>query len=256
MHGRRRLELRRRDGLTAMLTRGGRPAISVVVPLLDERPRIPALMATLEPFVGLHELVLVDGGSTDGTWETLVERGVGTVLRAPRGRGRQLNAGAEAASGHVLLFLHADTGIAPEGPEHALRAIDRGADAGCFSLRIQSRHRRLAVAGALISLRSRLLPSATGDQAIFLRADVFRALGGFDPRWPVCEDLELVRRFVIERGPERFVCLAEHVETSGRRWERRGVTRTMVEMWLLRAAFHLGVSPEALRGRYPNVRDS
>lgn len=237
-----------------MLQRGDRPAISVIVPVFRERALVPELMATLEPFERLHELIIVDGGSDDGTFEALEARGAATLLRAPLGRASQMNAGARRARGHLLLFLHADTSLPHEAPELALRELDRGADGGCFEVRIKSPHRRLAVAGALQSLRSRVLRSATGDQALFFRAEIFSQLGGFDESHPICEDLDLVRRFVSLRGRERFVCVPEKVETSGRRWERGGINRTIALMWGLRLAYHAGVAPVQLARFYGERR--
>lgn len=237
-----------------MLKRGDRPALSLIVPVYRERQLIPSLLATLEPFAGLHELILVDGGSDDGTFEALSERKVGSVIRAEKGRARQMNAGANQARGAVFLFLHADTSIAPEGPERALLEIDRGADGGCFEVRIKSHHTRLKLAAALQSMRSRLLPSGTGDQALFVRAEVFRELGGFDENHPICEDLDFVRRFVGARGAQRFVCVPEKVETSARRWERGGINRTIALMWGLRLAYHAGVPPSKLAQFYGERR--
>jgi rSAM/selenodomain-associated transferase 2 len=237
-----------------MLTRNDRPAISIVVPVLDERAMIPQLIATLEPFVGLHELVIVDGESTDGTYDALSARFHGTLLRCERGRAKQMNAGAQAASGHVLLFLHADTSIDHECPELALREIDRGADGGCFAVNIASRHRRLQLAGKLQTARSKLVTSATGDQTIFVRREVFFSLGGFDESLPICEDLDFVDRFTRARGTDRFVCIDHPVTTSGRRWEKNGITRTIALMWSLRLAWHLGAEPRFLSRFYRHVR--
>jgi rSAM/selenodomain-associated transferase 2 len=237
-----------------MLERGGRPAISIIVPVLNERALVPSLLATLEPFLGLHEIIISDGGSDDGTREALRERPVAKIVEAPRGRASQMNAAARVAKGSALLFLHADTSIQQEGPELALLELDRGADAGCFEVSIKSRHTRLRFAGKLQSLRSRLLPSATGDQGMFFRADVFHALGGYDESLPICEDLDLVRRFIALRGARRFACVPHPVETSGRRWEKSGINRTIALMWGLRLAYHAGVPPSRLARFYGQVR--
>lgn len=239
-----------------MMMKNGRPAISLIVPVHRERAMVPQLMATLEPFVGLHEIVIVDGGSDDGTYESIVSRTSASmrVLRASCGRACQMNAGARAASGRVLLFLHADTSIEHEGPEHALAAIDRGADAGCFEVRIESTHRRLSAAGWLQSMRSHLITSATGDQCMFVRADVFEELGGFSEDHPICEDIDFVQRFVEAKGTGRFVCLQPPVRTSGRRWEQSGINRTIALMWGIRVAYHLGMPPKELARFYRAVR--
>jgi rSAM/selenodomain-associated transferase 2 len=237
-----------------MLSRNGRPAVSVIVPVFRERAMIPDLLATIEPFIQLHEIVFVDGGSDDGTYEDLLSRGVGRVVRCERGRARQMNHGARISAGHVLLFLHADTSIDPEAPELALREIDRGADGGCFAVRIRSTHRRLELAGALQTARSKVLRSATGDQAIFMRREVFDALGGFDERMSLAEDLNLVKRFLSTRGRRKFICVDHAVTTSGRRWEKSGINRTILMMWGLRIAYHMGADLERVARFYRAVR--
>ena len=237
-----------------MLRRGGQPAVSLIVPVYRERAAVPDLMATLEPFIGLHEIVIVDGHSDDGTYETLCDRGVGRVIQSSRGRAPQMNAGARHATGHVLLFLHADTELPQEGPELALRSIDRGADAGCFSIRIKSEHARLRLAGVLQTARSRALTSATGDQAVFVRSDVFDDIGGFDEGREICEDLDFIERFIAARGKARFVCLRERVQTSGRRWEKGGINKTIALMWSIRLSYHLGLPTDGLAKLYRTVR--
>jgi rSAM/selenodomain-associated transferase 2 len=237
-----------------MLLRGGLPAISIIVPVFRERALVSELLATLEPFVGLHELIIVDGGSNDGTFEALDGAGIARTLLCTRGRPQQMNAGARASTGRVLLFLHADTEIDPEAPELALKEIDRGADAGCFMVRSRSRHLRLRIGAKLQSLRSRALASATGDQAIFMRRSVFLDLGGFSEHMPICEDLDLVDRLGRRCGTERFVCVPRSVSTSGRRWEAEGINRTIALMWALRAAYHLGAHPATLARYYEPER--
>jgi rSAM/selenodomain-associated transferase 2 len=237
-----------------VLLRGDRPAVSIVIPVYREVRLVHEMLATIEPFMGLHEIIIADGGSDDGTYEALKERATATLIRAPRGRPKQMNAGAETARGHVLLFLHADTTLDPEGPELALREIDRGADAGCFLVRTKSTHARLKIGAALQSMRSRLLTSATGDQAIFIRRTVFEELGGFREDLPICEDIDLVQRLTAYKGRQRFACVGHHVVTSGRRWEAQGINRTIALMWALRAAYHLGAHPARLVKYYGIVR--
>ncbi|MBI4819561.1 MAG: TIGR04283 family arsenosugar biosynthesis glycosyltransferase [Deltaproteobacteria bacterium] len=228
--------------------------MSLVIPLYREIAGLSKLLSTLEPFVGLHELIFVDGFSDDGTYESLVGAGIGAVLRAPACRPVQMNVGAKSASGHLLLFLHADTELEPEHPELALLAIDRGADAGAFALRIESRDPRLRAASWLISARTRLMRSATGDQALFVRREVFESLGGFREDHPLCEDLDFVGRLIDRRGLGRFAFVPKEVKTSARRWEKSGVSRTIALMWGLRTAFHLGVPPDRLARFYETVR--
>ncbi|HEX6835885.1 MAG TPA: TIGR04283 family arsenosugar biosynthesis glycosyltransferase, partial [Polyangia bacterium] len=193
--------------------------------------------------------VVVDGGSRDGTRAALDELGV-TVVDSPRGRARQMNAGARASAAPILVFLHADTRL-PDGALDAVtRAVDGGAAGGCFRVRIDSRDPRLALAARIINLRSRLLASATGDQAIFVRRDLFERLGGYR-ELALCEDLDLVRRL---RRHGRFLLADGEVSTSARRWHGHGVMRTIALMWTLRLGYHLGVSPELLARWYRDAR--
>jgi rSAM/selenodomain-associated transferase 2 len=223
--------------------------VAVVVPVLDEARLLGSLVPALDQLAGQAEVVVVDGGSRDGTREALAQ-GRFRLIDAPRGRAVQMNAGARATSAPVLLFLHADTRLPPAGLAAITGAIDGGAVAGCFQLRIDSRDPRLRLASSIINLRSRLLPSASGDQGLFVRRDVFDAIGGYRPL-ALCEDLDLVAR-LAPRG--RFACLNQTIETSARRWQRNGVNRTIALMWALRLGYHLGVDPATLQRLYGEAR--
>lgn len=236
--------------------------LSIVVPMLNEAAALPALLGHL---AGWHargcEIVLVDGGSRDDS--VAIARAAGfRVVAAGRGRARQMNAGARACAGPILLFLHADTRLpaaadalvraalacAPQRPVGAsrVRAAQAGPVWGRFDVRIDGRPRMLRVVAALMNLRSRLSGIATGDQAIFVRRDAFEALGGF-PDQPLMEDIELSRRLLRVSRP---ACLRARVRTSGRRWEQRGVWRTIFLMWRLRWAYWRGVPAERLAEAY------
>jgi rSAM/selenodomain-associated transferase 2 len=211
--------------------------LSVVVPALNEAAGIRAALEALAPLRARgHEVIVVDGGSTDGTREIaagLCDR----VLGAPRGRALQMNAGARAASGEWLVFLHADTRLPAEFviPESSLW--------GRFDVRIEGRHPLLRVVAWSMNLRSRLTGIATGDQAMFVRREAFP---GF-PEVALMEDVAL-SRLLKRRG--RPTCLREKAATSGRRWESRGVLRTIVLMWSLRLLYFLGASPAYLARWY------
>ncbi|MEO6954022.1 MAG: TIGR04283 family arsenosugar biosynthesis glycosyltransferase [Polyangia bacterium] len=220
-------------------------SVALVVPVWNERDLLDSLCATIDRAKETCEVLVVDGGSTDGTCEALRERGI-RVLEAPRGRANQMNAGAAATTASTLLFLHADTRL-PDGASAAVAdAIEAGATAGCFKLHIESPDPRLRAAAAIINLRSRYLRSATGDQALFVRRDVFEQIGGYR-EVPLCEDLDLVRRL---RGLGPFTQVDAVVCTSARRWERGGVARTIGLMWTLRLAWHLGIAPSFLQHFY------
>jgi rSAM/selenodomain-associated transferase 2 len=216
--------------------------ISVVIPCLNEAPRIAAALEALAPLRARgHEVVVVDGGSTDGT-HALARGRCDAVLSAPRGRAAQMNAGAAVASGDVLLFLHADTAL-PATAEREI--VDNLQDRlwGRFDVEIDGRHPLLKVVACAMNLRSRLTGIATGDQAIFVRREAFP---GF-PAIALMEDVAFSAA-MKRRGPP--VCLRARVRTSGRRWEARGVLRTVLLMWRLRLAFALGAPPERLRRIY------
>ncbi|HYJ78257.1 MAG TPA: TIGR04283 family arsenosugar biosynthesis glycosyltransferase, partial [Longimicrobiaceae bacterium] len=172
---------------------------------------------------------------------------VDRVLESEPGRARQQNAGAAAASGAVLLFLHADTRLPERADALVLGGMERsGRGWGRFDVRLAGRHPALRVVERLIGVRSRLTGIATGDQAVFVRRDWFERAGGF-PDLPLMEDVALSR--ALKRlGPP--LCLRETVTTSGRRWEERGVLRTVLLMWRLRWAYWRGADPAALAERY------
>lgn len=223
------------------------PRLSIVVPALDEAAGIAATLDALAPLRARGaEVLVVDGGSTDATVALAVPR-CDRVIAGPRGRARQMNAGAAVARAPVLLFLHADTRL-PEGADDALlAALAGGPHWGRFDVRIEGRPPLLRVVAALMNLRSRLTGIVTGDQALFVRRDRFEALGGF-PDQPLMEDIELSRR--LRRAAGRPACLRLRVTTSGRRWEQRGVWRTIVLMWWLRWRYWRGAAPEALARAY------
>ncbi len=213
--------------------------LSVVVPVLNEAAGIRAALEALAPLRSRgHEVIVIDGGSSDRTFE-LAEGLCDRVLRAPRGRAVQMNAGARVATGEVLLFLHADTRL----PPRADRRIPGSARWGRFDVEIEGRHPLLKIVACAMNLRSRLTGIATGDQAMFVRRDAFP---GF-PEIALMEDIALSR---ILKKTGRPACLRERAVTSGRRWESGGVLRTIFLMWRLRLLYFLGVSPERLARRY------
>jgi len=211
--------------------------LSVVVPVLNEASGMRDALQALAPLRARgHEVIVVDGGSSDGSADIaagLCDR----VLSAARGRAAQMNAGARVANGDVLLFLHADTRLPADF------VIPDACVLGRFDVRIDGRHPLLKVVACAMNLRSRLTGIATGDQAIFVRRAIFP---GF-PEIALMEDVALSR---ILKKIDPPSCLRERVVTSGRRWEAHGVLRTIFLMWRLRLLYFLGVSPDALARKY------
>jgi rSAM/selenodomain-associated transferase 2 len=223
--------------------------ISVIVPVLNEERTVASTLAALGRLAP-DEVIVVDGGSTDRTRD-IVGQTSATLLTSPPGRAQQMNSGARAAQGEVLLFLHADTRL-PASALTDIRAAmtDPRRVGGRFDVRLDRDEWTFRLIGTLINLRSRLTKGATGDQAIFVRRTVLEELGGF-PHLPLMEDIAF-SRLLKRRG--RVACLRSQVVTSARRWERDGVWRTILKMWAFRLLFLAGVSPARLQRFYGDAR--
>ncbi|HAX20904.1 MAG TPA: glycosyl transferase [Hydrogenophaga sp.] len=220
---------------------------SIIVPMLNEAPGLPGLLARLTELERQGcEILIVDGGSDDGS-VSLAERAGFRVLASQKGRARQMNLGAAQVTGDVLLFLHADT-LLPEDALTTLRQSMQKTAAvwGRFDVLIDGAHPMLRVIATLMNHRSRWTGIATGDQAIFVTRKAFNAVGGY-PDQPLMEDIELSNRL---RALARPACIPTPVRTSGRRWESRGVWRTVLLMWRLRWAYWRGTPAEQLAQRY------
>ena len=221
--------------------------LSIIVPCLNEAEGIAAALDALSPLRRRGaEVIVVDGGSADGT-VPIAEARADLVLAAPRGRASQMNAGARRARGDVLLFLHADTRRPDEADALVAEALARsGASWGRFDVTIRGRHPLLRVIAAAMNLRSRWTGIATGDQAIFVRRSTFERVGGY-PEIALMEDIALSSKLRAQSAP---VCIASRASTSGRRWEKHGVVRTVLLMWRLRLAYYFGADPDELAPRY------
>lgn len=263
--------------------------LSVVIPVLNERDSLPAAIAALRASHGIAEIIVADGGSSDGTLPWLQAQPDLILVNAARGKGPQLNAGAARATGDILLFLHADcvvtqpaidallsalsdarvSGPKPSAPKPSAakfsgpqlsgpqlsvrRPLETKLAGGAFYLRFaEPRPRSLRLVAAGINLRAWLRHSATGDQGIFVRREVFRSIGGA-PDWPLFEDVELVRR-IKQTG--KFAILKTPVTVSGRRYIRHGVLRTALLIYALRLAYWLGVPPQRLKEWFRDARHS
>lgn len=212
------------------------------MPIFNERENLAAGLEQYAPWRAAgDELLVVDGGSTDGSAE-FATRWCDRVIQAPRGRASQMNAGAQAARGRLLWFMHIDTQAA-----FSLREALVGQTGwGRFDVRLDADGRAFRIIEALMNWRSRVSGIATGDQGLFVSADLFTRVEGFPPL-ALMEDVALSGRL---RAFERPVCLRQRVATSARRWRRDGIVRTVALMWWLRLAWWLGVSDRRLARWY------
>jgi len=220
--------------------------VSVIVPVLDEGELVLACVQRLAPLRDAgHEVILVDGGSRTLDRERLgpwVDR----LLVARAGRARQMNLGAMEAQGEVFWFLHVDTRPQEDALAAILAAQDSGPAWGRFDIRLDGAHRLLRLVERMMNLRSRWSGIATGDQGLFIHRELFLQVGGF-PDQELMEDVEISARLKRRQRP---VALRQRLVTSSRRWERRGILRTIVLMWSLRLAYWLGISPRRLAAYY------
>jgi rSAM/selenodomain-associated transferase 2 len=221
--------------------------LSIIIPVLNEAANIAAALEALAPLRARGvEVIVIDGGSRDAT-VALAAPLADHVITSERGRAVQMNAGAAVARGDVLLFLHADTRL-PIDAEALIRngLAQSGRAWGRFDVTVEGRHPMLPVIAAAMNARSRVTGITTGDQAMFVTREAFAAAGGFPPI-ALMEDIAFARAL---KRISRPLPLKARVMTSGRRWEARGVVRTIVLMWRLRLAYFLGASPEELARRY------
>ncbi len=218
--------------------------------MLNEAAAIAGTLVALRRGAPDAEIVVVDGGSVDAS-VAQARPLCDALIVASRGRARQMNAGASASHGDAIVFVHADTIVPPTFAADIASALaDSAVVGGRFDVNLDDAALPYRIIGAMISLRSRLSRTATGDQAIFVRREIFDRLGGF-PELELCEDLEFSRRM---KRAGRVACLRSQVTTSARRWNRDGVVRTVVRMWLIRAMYLLGVPPARLKRMYSDTR--
>ncbi len=219
------------------------------MPVLNERALLPALLERLHALPA-DEVVIVDGGSTDGTCQMLEDSTIRWISCAA-GRANQMNAGASVTGADILLFIHSDTEISSSCFEAVQRAMqDAATVAGRFDIRFSGKHPLLRMIAWFINTRSRLTLISTGDQCLFVRRSRFEATGGF-PSQPLMEDIEFTKRL---KRQGHIACLREQVTTSSRRWEKHGILKTVMLMWRLRLLYFFGVPAGDLASMYRQVR--
>lgn len=219
--------------------------ISIIIPALNEGSNIANLLSSLQPLRSVgHEIIVVDGGSTDDTLavsQPLCDR----LISAPRGRAIQMNAGARDAQGEIFWFLHADSQLSAE----TIRALPPLLDQdgwGRLDVQLSGKKHAYRIIGRMMNLRSRLTGVVTGDQAIFVGRRLFQDVDGY-PVIPLMEDIALSKKLRKERWP---LALRQRVITSSRRWEEKGLLRTVFLMWQLRLQYFMGANPDQLVNKY------
>ncbi|MGD1701599.1 TIGR04283 family arsenosugar biosynthesis glycosyltransferase [Dapis sp. BLCC M229] len=219
--------------------------ISIIIPVLNEVSTIAQTISTAQ--IGKDiEIIVVDGGSNDGTTELVKSLDIKLIYSLP-GRSIQMNCGAKAATGNILLFLHGDTFLPLKFDEFLKEILAKPKIiAGAFELGIRGRKRNLRIVEKMVNWRSRYLQMPYGDQGIFLPAKIFQEVGGF-PEIPIMEDFELIRK-LRKRG--RIAIVSKPVLTSGRRWQKLGIFKTTLINQVVIIAYLLGVSPKILAQWY------
>ena len=220
---------------------------SIIIPTLNEEKTIESCLSALQPLRSNCEIIIVDGGSTDNTIViagTLADKAVSS----DKGRARQMNNGARYASGNVLIFLHADTSL----PENALQLIQQKLNSsrkwGRFDIQLSGKHFMLKVIAQMMNWRSRLTGIATGDQVIFVTRQAFEKAGQY-PEINLMEDIAICKALRKISPP---ICLKAKVISSGRRWERYGIYKTILLMWNIRLRYFFGADPQILAFLYTN----
>lgn len=221
--------------------------LSIVIPAVNEANNIAGTLASLQVIRSRGvEVILVDGGSADATTQIATPL-VDCVISANKGRAAQMNAGVAVATGDTLLFLHADSILPPDADQLIFKGLQSTSRAwGRFDVAIKGAHFFLPVIACFMNHRSRLTAIATGDQGLFMTVDAFKSAGGF-ASIPLMEDVAMCVTLKKISAP---ICLTQKITTSGRRWEKHGVWRTILLMWRIRLAYFLGADPAQLHRAY------
>jgi rSAM/selenodomain-associated transferase 2 len=222
--------------------------ISIIIPILNEAKVLEETLSQLQSEGGYHELIIVDGGSTDGS--TRIAEKYGKVLTSVRGRAKQLNAGAAAATGDILIFLHADIWLEPGALAAVENALSSGYVGGGFHQKIDGKsplYRMIEIAG---DIRGKYLKVFYGDSGIFLSRANFETIGGF-PDVPILEEMEFSKGL---RRLGKTTLVTPRIHISARRWETRGIVRTTVNNWVITLLYFLKVSPARLAKLYHHIR--
>ena len=220
--------------------------VSIIIPVLNEAQHIADTLMSLAAYRSQgHEVIVIDGGSNDDT-VSISEQYADRVLHSDAGRAIQMNSGIDEASGDALLFLHADTRLPADAVTKLIHAVEDGYFWGRFNVRLSGKHFMFRIIECMMNLRSCITGVVTGDQAIFVSHESIEIVGAY-PRLPLMEDVVFSKRLRKLGWP---ACIRQQVVTSSRRWEDKGILRTMLLMWRLRLLFFLGVSADRLARQY------
>ena len=222
--------------------------ISVIIPVLNEAKILDQSLSRLTPQLKGHELIIVDGSSTDET--PLIAKRYGQVISSERGRARQLNAGAAVARGDILLFLHADVWLDSGAIEAVEAAISAGYVGGAFKQRIEENHPLYRLIERAANFRAKRLKIFYGDGGIFVRRTYFDQISGF-PDIPIMEEVRFSRK-LCQHGEVTLVEPGIHI--SARRWQKNGILRTTLTNWLITLLYLLRVPPNHLAKLYRHIR--
>ena len=221
--------------------------VSVIIPVLNEGRSLRDLLESIQSWrKNGHEIILVDGGS-DQRDNDSVEHLVDKTIKTPAGRALQMNEGAKQARNEIFFFLHADSSLGDNSISDLVQGLQMSKHAwGRFDIKLSGRHWMLRMIESMMNARSRITGIATGDQGIFVYREIFNQINGY-ANIELMEDIEISKRL---KKISRPLCLTTHITTSSRKWEQKGIVKTMALMWFLRLAFFIGVSPRRLSSIY------
>ena len=228
------------------------PKVSIIIPVLNEVKHIEKCITDLQLLQDSeHEVIFVDGGSVDDTVKLISQHSWCSIVTSVKGRANQMNTGAGHANGEVLLFLHVDTILPFDAIELIIKSFNLSNKSqskkwGRFDVRLSGTQRIFRIIEVMMNWRSRLTSVATGDQAIFINRELFEQVGAY-PELALMEDIAMSKKL---RQITKPVCLKQTVKTSSRRWEEKGILKTVLLMWQLRFLYFIGVSAEQLVKRY------
>ncbi len=222
--------------------------ISVIIPILNEEKILKKTLSRLQPELKNHELIIVDGGSTDGSIR--IAEKYGKVIKSTRGRAKQLNAGAAAATGEILIFLHADVWLEAGAFAAVEKTLSSGYVGGGFLQKIDGPNILYRIIEITANMRGRYLKVFYGDSGIFVKRTDFERIGGF-PEVPIMEEMRFSKA-LRKLGKTKMV--KQRIHISARRWEANGIVRTTIKNWFITFLYFLGFSLERLAKLYRNIR--